>query len=56
MEVITNEEKKAEGKLTGVTEDRITIEYTEGKGKKAEIKTEEIYFNNIRQTRVQIKF
>lgn len=56
VEVITNQEKKAEGKLTGVTEDRITIEYTEGKGKKAEIKTEEIYFNNIKQTRVQIKF
>lgn len=56
VEVITNEEKKVEGKLIGVTEDRVTIEYTEGKGKKVEIKTEEIYFGNIKHTRVQIKF
>lgn len=56
VEVITNEDKKKEGKLIGVAEDRITIEYIVGKGKKAETKTEEIFFNNIKQTRVQIKF
>lgn len=56
VEVLTNEDVKREGKLIRVTEEKITIEYTEGKGKKAETKTEEIYFNNIKQTRVQIKF
>ena len=38
VEVVTNEELKKEGKLTEVTEEKITIEYTEGKGKKAVVK------------------
>ena len=56
VEVITNEEQKKEGKLTAVTEEKITIEYTEGKGKKAIVKVEEILFTGIKQTKVQIKF
>lgn len=56
VEVIINEDVKKEGKLTEVTEEKIKIEYTEGKGKKAVIKTEEIYFTDIKQTKVQIKF
>ena len=56
VEVITNDELMKEGKLTDVTEEKITIEYTEGKGKKAVVKTEEINFTDIKQTKVQIKF
>lgn len=56
VEVIMSDEVNKEGKLTEVTEEKITIEYTEGKGKKAVIKTDDIYFNDIKQTKVQIKF
>ena len=56
VEVITNDETKKEGKLTEVTEEKIGIEYIEGKGKKAITKKDEIYFTDIKQTRVQIKF
>lgn len=56
VEVTMNDDTKKTGKLTGVTEESINIEYTEGKGKKAVIKTEEIPFAEIRQTIVQIKF
>ena len=54
--MITNDEVKKEGKLTEATEEKITIEYTEGKGKKAVLKTDEILFSEIKQTKVQIKF
>jgi ribosome maturation factor RimP len=56
VEIITNSGDKKEGKLTDVTEEKISIEYTEGKGKRAIVKKEEVYFTEIKQTRVQIKF
>ena len=56
VEVITNDEVKKEGKLTEATEEKITIEYTQGKGKKAVLKADEIFFTDIKQTKVQIKF
>ena len=56
IEVVTNDEQKKEGKLTAVTEDAINIEYTEGKGKKAVTKNDEIIFTDIKQTKVQVKF
>jgi ribosome maturation factor RimP len=56
VEVITQDEVKKEGRLTGVSNEKIEIEYTEGKGKKAITKKDEIYFTDIKQTRVQIKF
>jgi ribosome maturation factor RimP len=56
VEVIMQDEVKKEGKLTAVTEETITLEYAEGKGKKAVVKTDEIPFAEIRQTKVQIKF
>jgi ribosome maturation factor RimP len=56
VEVITNDELKKEGKLIAVTEEKITIAYTEGKGKKATVKTDEIPFDAIKQTKIQIKF
>ena len=56
VEVTMNDEVKKEGKLTAVTEENITIEYAEGKGKKAIVKTDEIPFNAVKQTKIQIKF
>lgn len=56
VELITNEDIKKEGKLTAVSDENITIEYTEGKGKKAVLKSDEIPFDVIKQTKVQIKF
>jgi len=56
VEVVTDDEMKKQGKLTAVTEESITIEYTEGKGRKAIVKTEEIPFSAVKQTKVQIKF
>jgi len=56
VELVMNDDAKKEGKLTAVTEENITIEYTEGKGKKAVVKTDEIPFDTIKQTKVQIKF
>jgi ribosome maturation factor RimP len=56
VEVTMNDELKKEGKLTAVTEEIITIQYAEGKGKKAIVKTDEIPFATIKQTKVQIKF
>ncbi len=56
VEIITNDEQKKEGLLTAVSEEKIKIEFTEGKGKKAVLKNEEIYFTDIKQTKIQIKF
>lgn len=56
VELIMNDDTRKEGKLTAVTEENVTIEYTEGKGKKAVVKTEAIPFDMIKQTKVQIKF
>ncbi len=56
VEITMNDEAKKEGKLTVVTDEHITIEYAEGKGKKAIVKTDEIPFDAIKQTKVQIKF
>ena len=56
VEVTMNDEIKKEGKLIAVTEENITIEYAEGKGKKAIVKTDEIPFDAVKQTKIQIKF
>ena len=56
VELIMNDDTRKEGKLTAVTEENVSIEYTEGKGKKAIVKTDEIPFDAIKQTKVQIKF
>ena len=44
------------GKLTAVTDNAISLNYTEGKGKKAIEKTTEIDFSLIKQTKVLISF
>ena len=56
VEITLIDETKKEGKLLAVTEEAITIEYTEGKNKKAVTSTKEIPFDNIKQTIVLIAF
>ena len=56
VELITMDNTRHEGKLTGVNETAVTIECNEGKGKKALTKTIDIAFNDIRQTSVLVKF
>jgi ribosome maturation factor RimP len=56
VEVVTNDDEKKEGLLKEVTEEAITIEYTEGKGKKAITLNPVINFTDIKQTKVLIKF
>jgi ribosome maturation factor RimP len=56
VEVSFNDGTKKEGKLLEVGEDSITIEYTEGKGKKAIVHQPVIPFAEIKQTKVLIKF
>ena len=56
VEVITNDDIKQEGKLLSTTDDAITIEYTEGKGRKAITQQVDILFADIKQTKVQVKF
>jgi hypothetical protein len=42
--------------MNQVTEEQITLTYTEGKGKKAVEIIVDIPFSEIKQTKVQIKF
>ena len=54
--MITNDDTKKEGLLKEVLDDTITIEQTEGKGKKAVVLNTAISFADIKQTKVLIKF
>ena len=56
VEVLLNDNSKKEGKLIAVAEEGITIETETGKGKKKEIKQETVLFNDIKSTKVQVKF
>jgi ribosome maturation factor RimP len=56
VEVVLTDDNKITGKLMDVTEDNITVETTEGKGKKLVISNVDILFSNIKQTKVLIKF
>ena len=47
---------KKEGRLTEVTDEGIVIEWEEGKGKKKETKQQSILFDQIKTTKIQIKF
>jgi ribosome maturation factor RimP len=51
-----NDTSKKEGKLLDTTEDGIIVEMETGKGKKKEIVQETILFNDIKSTKIQIKF
>lgn len=56
VEVLTNDDTKKEGLLKEVADEAITIEQTEGKGKKAVVLNTIISFADIKQTKVLIKF
>lgn len=56
VEVILNDGRSLEGTLSAVGENAITLSYTEGKGKKAVQKQEELAMEDIKQTKVLIKF
>jgi ribosome maturation factor RimP len=56
VEVLLQDGSKREGKLTEATEDGIAVEWEEGKGKKKETKQESILFDQIKTTKIQIKF
>ena len=47
---------KKEGKLLEATEDGIVVETETGKGKKKEIKQESVLFDQIKNTKIQVKF
>ena len=56
VEVVLLDGSKTEGKLLGVTEAEIAVEEEKGKGKKKEIVQHTIGFDNIKSTKIQIKF
>lgn len=56
VEVVLNDTTVKEGVLQEVAEDSITIETSEGKGKKLVVAQVVIPFENIKSTTVQIKF
>lgn len=56
VEVLLNDTTKVEGKLLEATEDGIVLEIERGKGKKKEVLQETVLFDNIKNTKIQIKF
>jgi ribosome maturation factor RimP len=56
VEVTRKDGLKTEGKLVGVTETEITVEEEKGKNKKKEMVVHTIPFDNIKTTKIQIKF
>lgn len=56
VEVIQMDGVRREGKMMAATEEGIVVEWEEGRGKKRETKTETILFENIKSTKVQVKF
>lgn len=56
VEVLLNDGTKAEGKLLTVAENEIVLEETRGKNKKKEIIQHNIFFDNIKTTKIQIQF
>lgn len=56
VEVISNDDTKQEGKLIAANEEKIQLEYTEGKNKKAVTVVKDIPFHQVKQTTVLISF
>jgi ribosome maturation factor RimP len=56
VEVTLKDGSKTEGKLVSTTENEITLEEEKGKNKKKEVITHIISFDNIKTTKIQIKF
>lgn len=56
VDITLNDSGKKEGKLVEASEDGIVIEIETGKGKKKETQQESILFDQIKNTKIQIKF
>ena len=56
VEVTLNDGTKREGKMLEVHPEDILVEWEEGKGKKKEVKQENIRFADIKTTKIQIRF
>jgi ribosome maturation factor RimP len=56
VEVIKKDGTRIEGKMISVTEAEIQVEEQKGKGKKLEIVIHTISFEDIKATKIQIKF
>src|SRR5215203_975178 len=56
VEITLKDSTKKEGKLVEATEDGVVIETETGKGKKKEIKQESVLFDQIKNTKIQVKF
>lgn len=56
VEVVVLDGSKTEGKLLSATDAEIVVEEVKGKGKKAETVLHTIPFNQIKTTKIQIKF
>lgn len=56
VEVLMNDGRKVQGKLTGVSEEEIRVEETKGKNKKQELLEHTIRIDNIKTTKIQIQF
>lgn len=56
VEITFKDSMKKEGKLMEATEDGVIIETETGKGKKKETKQESILFDQIKNTKIQVKF
>jgi len=56
VEIIEKEGNKKEGKLLSVSEQGVIVEEEKGHGKKKEMVQHAISFDNIKTTKIQIKF
>ena len=56
VDIALKDSAKKEGKLIDATEDGVVIETETGKGKKKETQQESILFDQIKNTKIQVKF
>jgi ribosome maturation factor RimP len=56
VDITLKDTTKKEGKLVDTTEDGVVIETETGKGKKKETRQESILFDQIKNTKIQVKF
>lgn len=56
VDITMNDGSKKEGKLIEAAEDGVIIETETGKGKKKETKQESVLFDQIKNTKIQVKF
>lgn len=56
VEVLKKDGIKLEGKMIGINDEGLVVEEQRGKGKKAETINHVVLFNDIKTTKIQIKF